>query len=46
MAAPLAVTIAFNVAVVSAIFEAAALFNEGLARLDVAAVVNRISNGA
>ena len=46
VAAPLAVTIAFNAAVVSAIFEAAALFNEGLARLDVAAVVNRISNGA
>ena len=44
VATPLAVTVAFNAAAVSAIFEAAALLIEGLARLDVAPVVNRDSN--
>ena len=44
VATPLAVTVAFKVAAVSAIFEADALLIEGLARLDVAPVVNRDSN--
>ena len=40
----MAVTVAFNVAAVSAIFEADALLIDGLAKLDGSPVVNRDSN--